>query len=261
MFRNKISNNVLLYAVFILCGLASCNADINSNGKAILLKTSDSYFKTLLIIGDDRSGSTNDIRKLTIDDYKVLGSSINNKGGGTLAVCLIGNPQPQSREPYILTLNQLENPAPFDSKDTHLTLTEKSALKIQNDKIAEENNAKINLNENLINDYISNTIDPKIIHYKPSGIDHTDLDDAIQRINTLVNEPQYKDYQQIIVVLVSDGKNQPGITEQTIIKELIHPKAMVYLIGWEMPTQCFKVADIEIFSAKEGVIEVIKNLK
>ncbi len=70
------------------------------------------YFKTLLVIGDDRSGSTGDIRKLEQTDYENLLQIIGEKGGGTVAVLLIGNPMPQSRQPYFLNLPILENITP-----------------------------------------------------------------------------------------------------------------------------------------------------
>jgi len=219
------------------------------------------YFKTLLVIGDDRSGSTSDIRKLKEEDYQALFTAVSEKGGGTVAVCLIGNPHSQNKEPYLLKLELLQNTVPYDPRDTHLTLTEKSRVKLKNDKINESNKKALEDNQEKINQYISTVIKNTIIAYKPNGVDHTDLDDAIFRLNTLIHEPGYKDYNNIVVVMLSDGKNQPVKAVKPITAILSHLGAKVYLVGWNTGTNCFQTAGLEKFSVKDGMIEVVKNLK
>lgn len=248
-----------LSGIFLMA--SGCNTGQTTSDPTNSDSVSVKYSKTLLIIGDDRSGSTGDIRKLRGDDYKELFSAISEKGGGAVAVSLIGNPQAQNREPYMLTLNNLEKIQPYDPRDTHLTLTEKSRIKLQNDRIIEANQKALEDNLIKINTFVTSTITNNIINYIPSGVDHTNLDDALSRMNTLINEPLYRDYENIIVVLVSDGRNQPGNGERPITSKLTHPSAKVFLVGWEKDKSCFETAAIEEFSSKDGMIQLIKNLK
>lgn len=244
--------------VFATIILISCN---NQTQTTTAVSDQPAYFKTLIVIGDDRSGSTTDIRKLDSIDYQTIISSIAKKGGGAVAVCLIGNPQPQSKEPYIIYLEPLEIPKAFDPKDTELTLSQKGAFKINNEKIIAKNNLILSEVQTKTTHYIKHTLIPNIINYKASGADFTDLDDAFTRINTLINETQYKDFERIIVAILSDGKNQPGIKSKPITAKINHPKAEIFLVGWKTGTECFEGLTIENLSEKSGLINIITNLK
>lgn len=219
------------------------------------------YFTTLLVIGDDRSGSTGDIRKLTFEDYQLLAENIGAKGGGALGICLIGNPHPQSREPYVLSLAHLEKLTPYNPRDTKLTLTEKSRIKIFNEKVLKANHDILVSQPEMIRSFLNTKITPNILNYKPTGTDNTDIDDALKRINTLVNEPLYKNFDRIIVALVCDGKNQPGKHLVPVTAQLNHPKIELFLIGWDSSADCFKNAKYSMLSSKDALIEIIKNLK
>jgi len=258
-----MKKSILLWAItFIVATLNfSCNQNRSHFENNKPPDSQINYTKTLLVIGDDRSGSTSDIRKLTEEDYKTLFNAVNEKGGGTVAVCLIGNPQAQNREPYMLSLTPMKKVQAYNPKDTHLTLTEKSRIKLQNDKIIEANQQAMQANSENISDFIGDPVKKNILDYHPAGVDHTDLDDAIRRINTLVNEPGYSKYDNIIVVMVSDGCHQPGKGERPISASLAHPKAKVYLVGWETPLTCFGSAQINQFSSKDAMITEVKNLK
>ncbi len=258
---NKFPLIKLCFLAILTTWFASCNSDSNGGKKDESFQDEIRYKKTLLVIGDDRSGSTSDIRKLTEEDYKTLFSAVNEQGGGTVAVCLIGNPLPQSREPYILTLDNQQNIQQYDPRNTQLTLTEKSRIKLSNDKIIADNDKVLASNENKITKFIVENILTNIIHYKPSGIDHTDLDDAINRIDVLLHEPQFNDYEQLLVVFVSDGHHQPGKGNRPITQTLEMDRANVLLVGWETPDTCFRVQKIEKFSSKDGMINLIRNLK
>jgi Mg-chelatase subunit ChlD len=100
-----------------------------------------------------------------------------------------------------------------------------------------------------------------VVEYRPSGNDHTDLNDALRRINILCNEPQYRDYEKIVVALLSDGKNQPrNNTVEPIVEELTNAKIQLLLVGWDQPVTCFKNTKPEILSSKNGIFEIINNL-
>lgn len=252
----------VLTITFIMATLIGCNG----NGTKQLpnesqTQVTEKYFKTLLVIGDDRSGSTSDIRKLTEDNYRSLISAVGEKGGGTVAICLIGNPKPQSREPYILELTSLENLTYYDPKDPNLTLSQKGAIKAKNDKIISENQRIVATMSNKIDKFINSYIKPNLIDYHPSGPDQTDLDDAISRINTIINESHYQSYDKIIVALLSDGVNQPSAGIKTISQSLKNTMADLYLVGWQTATSCFEVKKMDKLSVKDALIMNISNLK
>jgi hypothetical protein len=256
--QTKLKMKIIWLVILIIAG--SCN---NGTSTTVLNNSEpgESYCTTLLVIGDDRSGSTSDIRKLTSEDYRLLAETIGTKGGGTIAVCLIGNPHPQSREPFFLSMKSLDNIKPYNPKDTKLTLTEKTQLKLTNEKITKSNNEILAGQSDAIRNFLYSSIEPNVINYKSPGSDHTDLDDAILRINTMVNEPQYKQYDKIIVALISDGKNQPDKKIQPIQSKITNKKAEVYLIGWKSAVDCFNGLTQYQLSSKDAFIEIIKNLK
>lgn len=256
-----IKSNILF--LFLCLYISGCSNPGKPAGQLVnAVGPNDGYFKTLLVIGDDRSGSTSDIRKLTGEDYRILMESIGSKGGGAVAVCLIGNPKPQSREPYVLSMGILENLAIYDSRSNDLTLTKRGQLKNVNDKIRDRNQEFLKGQTKKITEFLNAKISPNVIAYAPLGKDQTDLNDAVGRINTLVHEPQYDGYDKIIVVLLSDGKNeQTGTTAKPIVNKIKHPQTEFYLIGWETATTCFEGMRISQMSSKDGFLEIIKNLK
>ena len=264
MKMNKLILKTNILFLFLSLYITGCSSPVKPAGQqANSVGTSEIYFKTLLVIGDDRSGSTSDIRKLTSDDYRTLIESVGTKGGGSVAVCLIGNPKPQSREPYFLPLGTLEKITPYDVKSNDLTLTQRGQLKIANDKIIARNQEIIRGQAKNITDYLNSKINQNIIAYtSPPGRDQTDINDAVGRINTLVHEPQYDGYDKIIVVLLSDGKNEPiGNKVITISNKIKHPLVEFYLVGWETAITCFEGRKVNMMSSKDGFIEIIKNLK
>ena len=261
-------HNLIFKAKHLLLFLSLCSLGCANSGKAFgqqtnPVGTNESFFKTLLVIGDDRSGSTSDIRKLTADDYRILIEAIGSKGGGSVAVCLIGNPKPQSREPYFLPLGILEKVTPYDVKSNALTLTQRGQIKIANDKIIARNQEILRGQAKNITDYLNSKIMPSIIAYvPPTGKDQTDINDAVGRINVLVHEPQYEGYDKIIVAMLSDGKNEPtGNKAIPIVKKIDHPLVEFYLIGWETASTPFVGRKVNLLSSKDGFIEIIKNLK
>jgi hypothetical protein len=261
--HNLIFKAKRLLLFLSLCSLGCANAGKAVGQQASPVGTNESYFKTLLVIGDDRSGSTSDIRKLTADDYRILIEAIGAKGGGSVAVCLIGNPKPQSREPYFLPLGTLEKVTVYDVKSNALTLTQRGQLKIANDKIIARNQEILRGEAKIITDFLNSKIMTNVIAYvAPAGRDQTDINDAVGRINTLVHEPQYETYDKIIVAMLSDGKNEPtGNKVIPIANKIQHPLGEFYLIGWETATSCFVGRKVNNMSSKDAFIEIIKNLK
>jgi len=252
-------NKLILFASLFFV-IISCTPTTNKK-EAVETSFDNKYLKTLIIIGDDRSGSTSDIRKLSSDDYKLIFDKIAEWGGGTAGVCLIGNPHPQSREPFILELSHLKNTRSYDPKDPSLTLTKKGLIKTQNEKILRENEVIKDESATKISTFITGILTPNVIDYKPSGKDQTDLDDALMRIDVLINEPTYADFDQIIVAIFSDGIHQPDTGNEKPVSSTINSsKAKIYLIGWERDIQCFKNTEPIKLSSKEAFIQTINNL-
>lgn len=251
-FMKKIS--ILGFAIFAL--LTACN---NTNQEEQKTQPEKQYKKTLLVIGDDRSGSTFGIRKLTAEDYKMLLTEISKQGGGTVAVALIGNPEPQSWEPFILKIPELSDTTWFDTEDRDITMTERTQILNSNKKIIQENENKLISAQNLINQFVDSIIMPKVINYKPNGPDMTNLDESIKRINILLRTPIFSDYDKIIIAIFSDGKNQPLNKEKPISNTIESPDALVYLIGWNENTDCFKVGSVITLSSKEIFMDEFNN--
>jgi len=253
--RRTIILTELIIAGICMTGCYNPDRPVNSPAN------SGKFSKTLLVIGDDRSGSTSDIRKFNKEDYRILFEKVGSKGGGAVAVCLIGNPSPQKREPYTIGLKSLENIETYDPKDPGLTLTQKGNLKAKNENINGQNEATLKEQRNNIEAFIAKFLEPNVINYLPSGPDDTDLDDAIDRINTLIHEPQYEYFDNTIIVFISDGKNESHNHKRPITNKLTAPNAEIYLVGWETETACFTGRNIHKMSSKDGFIEIIKNLK
>jgi len=248
----------LFLSLTTICSIMlSCSNQPNSKTIAINKAT---FFKTLVVIGDDRSGSTSEIRKFTKEDYIEIISCITKKGGGMVATCLIGNPKPESKEPYIFFAEPLENIILYDPNDHNLTLSERGAMKTKNDKIIASNKLKLIESEQMIKNFIDQTIVPNVLNYQSSGKDYTDLDDALTRINTIINGKQYKEFDEIIVVIASDGVNEPGIKKSPILSKISNANAQVYLIGWKTSIDCFNVRSVDKLSEKSELLNIIKIL-
>jgi len=243
------------YLIVIILLFNNCDG----NKKNETIKPEKKYIKTLLVIGDDRSGSSNKIRKLTTDDYRAIFNKIAISGGGTISVSIIGNPEPQSTEPYLISLPQLTDTIWFDNNDKDLLMQDRTNILSENKKIKSANEENLMQSKSKIDSFISSTILPKIINYHSDGGDNTDLDESIKQINTLVHTSIFNDYDKVIVVIFSDGKNEPNGKLIPINSLLEHDKLILYLIGWTEKTECFKVSNIFNLSSKEIFIEELNN--
>jgi hypothetical protein len=192
----------------------------------------------LLIIGDDRSGSTKRIDKLTLNDYKEIFTTIENNGGGFVYIFLIGNPMPESYTPLYVQIKpksiNIDKPA-ICSKYKIIACLEK-VTKI-NKEINKNNELIINDNRTKINQILSE-IDRKIIQYEyGSGKDLTNLDDVIDRINKKLNDITCNNPDiNTSIALISDGWNEPktdGITPLKKVLDLSNKNSKCIFIGWE----------------------------
>jgi hypothetical protein len=219
--------------------------------------------KIMIILGDDRSGSSQGIQKLDKEDYKAVIDIINQNGNGYFASTIIGNPAPNSKEIFRLKVSALK---PYENILTsdNPTLTEQAKQKKHNEKIKAKNEKIKKKNESRLNTFISKTLESSILTYEPyKGNDITNLDLAFNHINKLLKEPNIEDYDKIIIALFTDGVNEPKRSGkiQKITNELqLTDNAELYLVGWK-DTSVFGSTEINEFEGKEGFFSYLEDFE
>ncbi|MBM3454637.1 MAG: hypothetical protein FJX80_05760 [Bacteroidetes bacterium] len=212
----------------------------------------------LLIIGDDRSGSTSTSRKLTLDEYKSILDAFQQKYGGTVAVRVIGNPinnqlefirfkpKPTYRIPDI---------TPIATKHK-LTLTGRAeALEAQR-KLEKSKDLRNKENQTLLNNFLSQ-INSNIINYKPKGKDLTDIIDFFSHLSLLISEPQYKN-KNVTIILLSDGIHDASKSKVSPIN--LTGRVSLHLIGWKDKTVFAGNPKLLYYESKDGLLESINEV-
>lgn len=241
---------------FLLYGLlwGGCTSDSVKQGSQtgdvpLPTLTSNEACQTLLVIMEDRSGSTNDHRKFTEQDYQSLAGHFAREHSGTIALRAIGNVAPQDREFF-----RLKFPPLFDALlvPGDETLSEKGKVVRQNKRIASINDSLRQANLAKVAG-LMHTIKNKIIGYRPAGKDLTDVAEALTHLNAIVNEATFKNYQNVVVVLASDGKHDAS---RVTLKGLFSPARPVdmYLIGWKDPAVFEGIGGVQSFESKDGFL-------
>lgn len=249
----------LLTALTIVAALTSCNNNNTESTQNISPPTDQvPHCKTLLVVGDDRSGSASEIRRLEIDDYKQMMTTICEKGGGAFASVIIGNPDPQNKQTFRKTFDLQKQ---HKEKIKGATLSQDEQVNNENKKIDAENQQLLAANAAKCEDFC-NIINANVINYKPANKDLTDINDALAHINTLINEPTYSDYDNIVVTLFCDGVNQPKSSKvEPITVKLESQKSFtLYLIGWKDRSIFDYIPNKAFFDSKDGLIETLKKL-
>lgn len=250
---------MFLTLLIMLLLIASCNhgtkeiqenSSVSENSEGAGSNTSQYKEQVLLIIAEDRSGSTKNQRKLTSEKYQQIFNKFNERYCGEIDVIIIGNPSPEDREFYPLII---ECPSKLNSIPKKALLTEKARIKKENEKILNENKKLIQINKKKIDKFIQDIIQPKIINYKPyQGKDVTDIITFLEHLNKKINEPTYKNYNQIMVVIISDGIHDAFQTKKPF-RFKCNPKLQLNLIGWKDKT-IFENCNIEEFESIDGFI-------
>jgi len=219
--------------------------------------------KIMIILGDDRSGSSQSIKKLDADDYKTVIDIINENGNGYFASTIIGNPAPNATEIFRLKISALK---PYENIITsdHPTLTEQAKQKKHNEKIKAKNEKIKKKNASRLNKFLSQTLEKSIMAYKPyKGNDITNIDLAFNHINKLLKEPNIDDYDKIIVALFTDGVNEPKRSGKIVDIEnklQLTDNAELYLVGWK-DTSVFDGMEINEFEGKEGFFSYLEDFE
>ncbi|QXP60445.1 hypothetical protein [Olleya sp. HaHaR_3_96] len=219
--------------------------------------------KIMIILGDDRSGSSQSIQKLDKADYEAVINIITENGNGYFASTIIGNPAPNSKEIFRLKVSALK---PYENILTsdNPTLTEQAKQKKHNEKIKAKNEKIKKKNQSRVNTFLSKTLTSSILTYEPyKGNDITNIDLAFNHINKLLKEPNMDDYDKIIVVLFTDGVNEPvrsGKIEAIENTLELTDNAELYLVGWK-DTSVFGGAEINEFEGKEGFFSYLEDFE
>ncbi len=208
--------------------------------------------KVLLVIAEDRSGSTHDLRKMNVEDYKEIIEAYAKKYCGEVAVRIIGNPPPQQKNFFRLNIDCYK---PQKNIDQKLKLDKKAELTLENQKIAQENNEIMQQNKTKISNFIEKTIKPYIINYQPyNNNDLTNIVSFLEDLEKLLNEITFENYKKIDVLIISDGNHDADkqkLPEKLNLK--YQNKINFYLIGWKPEKPFHK--NVYGFESKDGFIK------
>lgn len=257
----KIKNYLTLVLSISLL-LASCG-DKKTKTHTISEEEDIPDCKIMIILGDDRSGSSESIQKLSKEDYENLINIISENGNGYFTSTIIGNPAPNAKEIFRVKISALK---PYENILTseNPTLTEQAKQKKHNEKIKRKNESIKKKNQNRINSFLSKTLQQNILDYTPyNNKDITNINLAFQHINKLLKEPKIDDYDKIIVALFTDGVNEPnrsGKIENITNQIELTDNAELFLVGWK-DSSVFEDLDINEFEGKEGFFSYFEDFE
>ena len=265
-----MKEKILLPVLVIFFLLSSCNTNTTNTDKTKkkVEKTEIAekidfpkvkQCKSLLIIAEDRSGSTQDHRKLSEENYSKLLRQFTKNKFGQIAIRIIGNPPPAEREFFILRIDPLKKYKPVPPKSAKMSV--RAAVISQNKKIKKENKEIIAKNDHKITNFIKEIIQPKIIQYKPyRNKDITDIKDALEHLQIKTSESLFSSYDNIDVLLISDGKHDASKLKSPLNFEPKNP-VNLYLIGWNENKDVFKVKNIEEYDSFDSFMEAYYEKK
>ncbi len=253
-----MKNKFVLFFILAIITLVSCDEVKKKSEKDTPTSTEKiADCKSLLIIAEDRSGSTSNHRKLTAQDYKKLVTQFQEKSNGQVAIRVIGNPAPSEREFFTL---QIEPQKPFLEIPKDALMSKKGKIRKDNEKIVIENKDITAKNKRAASNFIASKIVQHVLNYKPyKGKDLTNIKNALHHIETKLKEPTFKTYDKIQILIISDGKH-----DATKLKESLQFKPTsnvdLFLIGWQDQSVFSNVTNIDSFESVDGFISYYKTL-
>lgn len=256
MKNSTLFSGIFLFPLFFV--LFACDTHTSENSHSHPTEATTQIApkeKALLIIAEDRSGSTQGQRKLTAEQYREIFEAFAGKYCGEIDVRIIGNPSPQDRNFFPLVI---ECPQPTKNIPPKALLTEKAAIAKENKKIQEQNKLLEKKNKRKINAFVEKIVKQKIIRYRPhQDVDVTDIADFFSHLEKKLKEPTYRDYDKIFVVIISDGKHNASRLSQPL--HFQSPvDALIYVIGWE-DMSVFGNQDVEEFESVDGFLHYFKH--
>jgi len=217
----------------------------------------------MIVLGDDRSGSSQGIQKLNKEDYAAIIDVINQNGSGYFTSTILGNPAPNSKEIFRVKVSKLKQYENILTSE-HPTLSEQAKQKKHNEKVKAKNAKIKKKNASKLNTFLSSTLEKSILGYKPyKGNDITNIDLAFDHMNKLLKEPKVEDYDKVIVVLFTDGVNEPSRSGKVAtIKNMLElpDNAELCLIGWK-DTSVFGGIEFNQFEGKEGFFSYMEDFE
>lgn len=252
--------NTIFFIAFSFLLLASCDTKPKHTAVA---EEEIPECKIMIVLGDDRSGSSQSIQKLNKEDYTSIINVINENGSGYFTSTILGNPAPNSKEIFRLKVSPLKQYESILTSDNP-TLTEQAKQKKHTEKIKAKNTKIKKKNASRLNKFLSSTLQNSILGYTPyKGRDITNIDLAFDHINKLLKEPNVEDYDKVIVVLFTDGVNEPVKSGKiTKIKNMLQltDNAELFLVGWK-DTSVFEGIEFSQFEGKEGFFSYMEDFE
>ena len=237
---------IVVLELFLLAGNCPTNGNVSEHG------ASKKY--ALFVVLEDRSGSTDALRKLTPEKYLALFNAFAKKNCGQIAVRVIGNPAPEDNNFYLL---DLDCPQPLQPIPRGARLSKKAHINKQNEEIKRQNANLIQANRKKIEDFVQNTIVPHVIQYKPyKGRDVTDIRGALERLENKLAEAGYQDYDSVEVLIVSDGVHDADRSKEPL--RLKMDKGRLYVVGWK-DMSVFQGVKPMRFESVDGFISYYKR--
>lgn len=238
----KIISTILLSFILVNCSSGGGNERENNHQKLeSQLQNSDfsDKCKTLLLIAEDRSGSAQGSRKLTLEDYQTLGNHFQENYTGQMVVRTVGNPSPNQRNFYTFPIRDFKKEKMIDSK---AKMSVQAAIRKQNINIRKNNALKVKKDKTRLNEFFEKTISKNVINYSPyKGKDVTDVAEALSHVQKKINEPTFDDYDKIMVVIISDGVHSANKLKEELSFNT-DQNIELYLINW---------VDLKVFSNHE----------
>jgi len=130
-----MKTNLFLIAISFLI-ITSC--DTKPKKHTAIAEEEIPECEIMIVLGDDRSGSSQGIQKLNKEDYAAIIDVINENGSGYFTSTIIGNPAPNSKEIFRVKVSKLKQYENILTSE-HPTLTEQAKQKKHNEKIKAKN--------------------------------------------------------------------------------------------------------------------------
>jgi hypothetical protein len=201
----------------------------------------------LLLVADDRSGSTNGTNqpaRITEQQYhSLLQTFVDNGYTGQFAIRIIGN-TPHSGFEEALTFQPVFQ---LEKIPENATLSERAKYNCENVRIKEMNQLVSNSNKQKVDDYMTRIIRPKAINYHPNGVDKTDIFSALRDIEMKMNVGGA--FNKIIIIVFSDGVD----SNKKELRMRLQVPADLLLIGWASNTPVKDEKEIHLQSADDMV--------
>jgi hypothetical protein len=257
----KIVYEMKYYAslIFLLILMSACKEhESQTTDTKVISVENQPKCESLLIIAEDRSGSTSDHRKLTQEEYLKLFQTFNSKFSGQIAVRVIGNPAPEEREFYSVSLKSLQL---FEKMKNDPTYDERILTNRRNFEIDSINQEVLSENQDKIEKQMMPLVEKHIIGYKPYlKSDKTNIKDPLEHILTKIEEPTFKNYKRIDVLIISDGLDDVN-PKNSIISFKTSIPVHLYLVGWQDKKIFEGIHNIETFESFNGFVDYYNKLE